>query len=129
MPNVSKVEVLNRYDNSAIMNYYLTLPLGISKKYRLKMEFENSVDSATLKWEMIEWPGVKREDTIHETNGYWMLKNSFIREGCVDVIYRVYTDPGHIPLGLGWIVDILTEKSIPDVLIKTRSHVYDVYNE
>ena len=127
MPNVSKVEVLDRNDSSAVMNYYLDLPLGNSRKYRLKMEFKNSGDSATLKWEMIEWPGLAGEDTIQDTNGYWMLKNSSVRDGYVDVLYHVYTDPGRIPLGLGWIIDILTEKSVPDVLRKTRSHVYDLY--
>jgi hypothetical protein len=39
------------------------------------------------------------------------------------VLYHVYTDPGPIPLGLGWIVQILSEKSVPKTLSQTRKRL------
>jgi len=41
--------------------------------------------------------------------------------------YRVYTDPGKIPFGTGWIVDILTQKSIPNIISRTRSRVKSIF--
>jgi hypothetical protein len=39
------------------------------------------------------------------------------------VQYQVYTDLGHIPFGLGWIIDFLTEYSLPEVLLNTKEYV------
>ncbi|MCI5125930.1 MAG: hypothetical protein D3925_16025, partial [Candidatus Electrothrix sp. AR5] len=36
------------------------------------------------------------------------------------VLYHVYTDPGKIPFGLGWIVDFLGKDSVPEVLVQTK---------
>jgi hypothetical protein len=129
MPNVSKCEVLKRTDDTAILNYTLGLPLGKTKKYRLNMTFQNDTSSATLKWKLIEWQGLKKSETIEDTTGYWLLKEYPEKAEHVIALYHVYTDPGSIPLGLGWIVDILTKNSIPDVVIKTRNWVYETYRK
>ena len=33
---------------------------------------------------------------------------------------NVYTDPGPIPFGLGWIVDIVSKDSVSDILLRTK---------
>ena len=129
MPNVSKCEVLKRTDDTAILNYTLRLPLGKVKKYRLSMTFQNEKSRATLKWKLIEWQGLKKSETIEDTTGYWLLEEYAEKAGHIIALYHVYTDPGPIPLGLGWIVDILTKNSIPDVMIKTRERVYATYRK
>ena len=129
MPNVSKCEVLKRTDDTAILNYTLSLPLGKVKKYRLKMTFQNEKSRGTLKWKLIEWQGLKKSETIEDTTGYWLLEEYPEKAGHIIALYHVYTDPGPIPLGLGWIVDILTKNSIPDVMIKTRKRVYETYRK
>ncbi len=126
MPNVSDIKVLKKSSNSAVLNYTLGLPLGKVKKYRLKMTFKKSESIATLKWEMIDWPGIKQEDSIKDTFGSWFIKSYSEKEGYVLVHYHVYTDPGPVPFGLGWIIDILTEKSVPDVVKNTRERVYKI---
>ena len=70
MPNVSKCEVLKRTDDTAILNYTLGLPLGKIMKYRLNMTFQDDKSSATLKWKLIEWQGLKKSETIEDTTGY-----------------------------------------------------------
>jgi hypothetical protein len=129
MPNVSKCEVLKRTDDTAILNYTLSLPLGKEKKYRLKMTFQKDKSRATLTWKLIEWQGLKKSETIEDTTGYWLLEEYPEKAGHIIALYHVCTDPGPIPLGLGWIVDILTKNSIPDVMIKTRKRVYATYRK
>ncbi len=124
MPNVSNVEVVIRNQSSAILNYTINLPLKRTKKYRLELSFRMNNNTAFVNWKMLPWPELSETETIHNTEGYWLLKNHPETEGNVIVLYHVYTDPGAIPPGLGWIVDILTYHSIPTILINTRDRVY-----
>ncbi len=127
MPNLGKVEILKKSSNHAVLNYFIELPLGKTKKYRLDMRFnQNSNNTAELHWKMISWPGLKQSETIKDTTGNWHLRAYPDKQGSVLVVYHVYTDPGPIPYGLGWIIDILTEKSVPNVLINTRKRVYEI---
>lgn len=129
MPNVNNVEVLHRTDSSAILNYTLSLPLGKTKKYRLSMNFDISDDTANLKWKMIPWQGLKESETIVDTTGYWLLQDFSEKKGYVIILHHVYTDPGNIPFGLGWIVDILSKNSVPDVVVKTIERVHQIYRK
>lgn len=90
------------------------------------MRFENHGNIAMLKWHKLPWPELKGKETIADTKGYWLLKNYPEKKGHALVVYHVFTDPGHIPLGLGWIARLLTRDSIPDVVKKTRSRVYEL---
>jgi hypothetical protein len=126
MPNVSKVEVLSAGDGKATVNFTLGLPLGKTKKYRVRMQFQKSRGAATLRWKMIEWPGLEKSETIDDTEGYWILEGHAGTEETL-VLYHVYTDPGRVPLGLGWIVDILSKNCLPKTVLKTRDRVYEVH--
>ncbi|MCH7763870.1 MAG: hypothetical protein IIB95_09025 [Candidatus Marinimicrobia bacterium] len=128
MPNITQLEILEKGSNHAILNYTLELPMKKIKKYRLDMFYQKNKNSAQLTWKMIEWPGLKESETINNTTGYWLINNYLEKKGHILVLYHVYTDPGPIPLGLGWIVDILTHNSAPTIVINTRERVYSKSN-
>ena len=129
MPHVRKVEILEPDTESAKLNYTLGLPLGIIKKYRLSMTFQSDESTAMLEWKKIDWPGLKENETIKDTTGYWLVKNYPEKEGYVIAVYHLYTDPGHISWAFKWIVDILSKNSVCDVVKKTRARVYDLYKK
>ncbi len=119
MPNVSRIEIVEQRENETVLNYTLTLPLGIIKKYRLKIsESAPEHQFSILEWQMQEWPELKREETITDTTGYWRIEEK--NENNSLVLYHVYSDPGPIPFGLGWIVDALSKNSVPEVLLQTK---------
>lgn len=119
MPNVSRIDIVEQKGNEAVLNYTLALPMGKTKKYRLRiLESAAGNQTSILEWNMQKWPELKVEETIADTTGYWRIEEK--GENMSLVLYHVYTDPGPIPFGLGWIVDVLTKKSVPDVLRQTK---------
>ncbi len=119
MPNVSRIEILQQDKTATILNYFLTLPLGKTKKYRVKItDSEPDPKTSLIQWQLEPWPELKPAETIQDTTGYWRIEELTDKRSLV--LYHVYTDPGKIPFGLGWIVDILSKDSVPEVLAKTR---------
>ena len=123
MPNVSEINISGSTQDATIVDYKLLLPLGIVKKYRLKFWSKKREHKIQLFWKKLPWPELKPDETVIDTYGQWILEKSPQQDGPVLAYYRVYTDPGNIPLGMGWIVDILTQKSIPGIIKGTRSRV------
>jgi len=119
MPNVSRIEIVEQRGNDAVLNYTLTLPMGKIKKYRLKIS-ESAPENqfSILEWQIQKWPELKMEETITDTTGYWRIEEK--SENNSLVLYHVYTDPGPIPFGLGWIVEVLSKNSVPEVLLQTK---------
>ena len=128
MPNVAKVEVTDKEPRGRA-NFTLKLPLGKIKRYRVEYWDERVGTAAQLFWKLIPWEGepLPESETIVDTTGYWTIRPSE-KEGYALVFYHVYTDPGKIPTGLGWIVDILTRDSLPDLLKGLRKRVETVYH-
>ena len=128
MPNINKVEILEQAGNTAILDFTLDLPLGKVKKYRLRITLlESDSETAKIQWTSLLLPGLKPEETIKETSGYWLLKSRSPKMTLL--LYQVYTDPGPIPFGLEWIVDILSKNSIPEALLKTRERAENLIRE
>jgi len=123
MPNVNEITITSSTEEATIVDYKLLLPLGFVKKYRLRFRSKKEEHKIQLFWKKVPWPGLKPEETVIDTYGQWILEKSPQQDGPVLAYYRVYTDPGNIPLGTGWIVDILTQKSIPNIMKGTRSRV------
>ncbi|WP_229423793.1 SRPBCC family protein [Massilia frigida] len=119
MPNVEKVAVL-RKDDAAQVDMTLKLPLGKVKKYRLRMEPKVTAYHCQLSWKMLPWEGVKAEEAIADTTGFWLLAPHAADKTKTVVKYMVYTDPGPVPLGLGWIVDSMSRGSMPKTLEALR---------
>ncbi len=126
MPNTESVKISQTGPGHAMVDVTLKLPMGKFKKYRLRMEPKTSAGACMLSWKLVPWPGLKQEDTIAATNGYWQLSAG--SAGKTVVKYVVYTDPGPIPFGLGWIVDSLSKDSIPSTLEALRKRAQSISN-
>ncbi|MFZ6656721.1 SRPBCC family protein [Undibacterium sp. TJN19] len=120
MPNTAKVKVVRAADESAQVDFTLNLPLGKVKKYRLKMTPKSGAASCHLSWKMLPWEGLKQEETIADTSGYWELTPLASNPAKTVVKYQVFTDPGPVPMGLGWIVDSMSKDSIPKMMEALR---------
>lgn len=118
MPNTQSTVVSQALATHSVIDVTLKLPMGKIKKYRLRMEPKVSATSCVLAWKQLPWPGVKQEEAIADTSGQWQLTP--LAGGKTGVRYSVYTDPGPIPFGLGWIVDSLSKDSIPQTMEAVR---------
>lgn len=127
MPNVSHIEILKQNRNEAVLNYTLTLPLGKIKKYRLRIYITKpDRQTSKIQWQYLIWPGLKMEESIIDTSGYWFIEE--LSKSSSLVLYHVYTDPGPIPFGLGWIVDVLSKNSVPEALLQTKLRTEQIYS-
>ena len=118
MPYLERIEVLNQDDTGAVANYYLDLPFGVHKQYRLKLDYDKQPDSWRMTWHKLDWQGLVPEHTIVDTTGYWHLQ--VLDEQTTQLHYYTKTDPGHVPFGLGWLVDYLTEETVIELLERTK---------
>jgi hypothetical protein len=123
MPNTEKVEIYKAAADATWVNMTLKLPMGKVKKYRLRMEPVVDESTCRLSWHLVPWEGLALEETIADTRGYWLLKPISNNITKTVVQYVVSTDPGPVPLGLGWIVDELSEHSIPKMLNALRAQI------
>jgi ribosome-associated toxin RatA of RatAB toxin-antitoxin module len=119
MPNMQSTKVSQSGPSFSVIDVVLKLPLGKIKKYRLRMEPKSSAESCTVAWKLVPWQGLKQEETITDTTGSWQLTPG-PATGKTTVKYTVFTDPGPIPFGAGWIVDSLSKDSIPQTLEALR---------
>lgn len=121
MPNVTRVEIVHTNGKQAIIDQTLGLPLGTTKRYRLDTSIEQQDGKIKMTWRMINWPEIKKDESIGDTHGYWLLLPH--RETQTLAVYHNYTDPGEVPFGMGWIVEYLSGKSIKDILGNTRLYI------
>jgi hypothetical protein len=128
MPNISSAEVLKMDSTEAEVSFVLGLPLGKTKKYRLKLKFHKDGNNAHISWSMIDWPGLAPKETIKDTSGYWLLTPYPGQPNSTLALYHVFTDPGEVPFGMEWIVDVLSGKSLPEAIKETRKRVAEIYN-
>ncbi len=115
MPNTESTKVAMAGTGQTVIDVTLKLPMGKIKKYRLRMEPTVTPQSCMVAWKQLPWKGLRAEETIADTYGYWQFTPAPVAGKSI-VKYVVYTDPGPIPFGLGWIVDSLSKDSIPQTL-------------
>ena len=123
MPNVDKIKVANAGGGASLVDITLKLPMGKIKQYRLKMTPKVTDASCQLAWKLVPMEGLKPDDTIADTSGYWQLSPDPLDAGATAIKYQVYTDPGPVPMGLGWIVDSMSRDSIPKMFDALRARV------
>lgn len=121
MPNTDKTKVIQATDDYSVVDMTLKLPLGKIKRYRLKLEPKTSRQTCRLAWKLIPWEELKPDETIADTSGYWQLTPHPSNANKTIVEYFVYADPGPVPFGFGWIVDILSKYSLPKTLEAVRN--------
>lgn len=123
-PNLKRIAVLESSATSALLNFELALPFGVKKRYRLRMDYE-SVEAAfgqgakRVAWLIQPWPELAPEETIKFTSGFWLMQPT-ANPHQTQLTYHTETDPGEVPFGLGWIVEYLTNKTVVELLSKTR---------
>lgn len=122
MPNTQSAKVSTSAADHKLVDMTLKLPMGKVKKYRLKMEAQATAQRCQLSWKLAPWPGLKQDETIADTSGAWILTPAADPAKTL-VSYAVYTDPGPVPMGLGWVVDSMSKDSIPKMIDALRARV------
>ena len=118
VPDLAKVTVTQVDEQHSIQEQWLDLPMGKVKRYRIEVSTEQADSVARINWQLIDWPEVPKAERIVDTQGYWQLEQE--SPSCTKATYHVYSDPGPVPFGLGWIVDSMTEDSVPALLTAMR---------
>ena len=126
MPNVSEITVRSSAGQAAVVDYKLGLPLGIVKRYRLKFWSKKEDTRYQLSWKKLPWPELRPKETVVDTYGQWIVEDFPDKDNHVLAYYRVYTDPGKIPFGTGWIADALTKKSMPEMFRRMQTRVKEL---
>jgi hypothetical protein len=123
MPNTEKTTIVSKEDDATVIEMTLGLPLGKIKKYRLQMASAITPEYCQLSWKLVPWEGLQASETIADTSGYWQLTPYPKDKNKTLVKYYVFADPGPVPYGLGWIVDVITRISLPRTLEALRERV------
>jgi hypothetical protein len=119
MPNIEKVEIYKVSKIAIEANYFTALPFGIKKKYRLTHKISIAKDIITFNWEKVDWPEINKEETLNDVKGQWILIKDTESSGTF-VVYSAYLDAGHIPWGLGWLVNSFTKKTVESIIANTK---------
>jgi len=123
MPNTNKTTIISTAEDGTVIEMTLGLPLGKIKKYRLRMTSAITLDYCQLSWKLVPWEGLQASETIADTSGYWQLTPYPKDRNKTLVKYYVFADPGPVPYGLGWIVDVVTRISLPRTLEALRERI------
>ena len=112
MPRFDYAEQIN--PSEYIFN--IILPMNIKYQYRIEIQKSTPI---WLFWETVPW----EKNSIKETWGQWYLE-PYDESGSKTLIrYQVYTDPGYIPYGFEWVIDIMTRISLPETVKNLKKWV------
>ncbi len=122
MPNTKSAQPVGAGDGYVLVDMTLDLPLGQQKKYRLRLEpLQPDAAQCKLAWRLVP-NGLPAGETIVDTTGYWLFK-PLPGDGAKTLVeYHVYADPGPVPFGFGWIVDMMSKRSLPRTLEALRNY-------
>ncbi|WEF30677.1 SRPBCC family protein [Pseudoduganella chitinolytica] len=119
MPNTRSAVPVGAGPGYVLVDMTLDLPLGQVKQYRLRLEPASSADSCRLAWQLVPRADLQPGQTIADTTGYWEFSALADGDGSL-VRYRVYADPGPVPFGFGWIVEMMSKRSLPKAVAAVR---------
>jgi hypothetical protein len=125
MPSVGATRVCDVAGPCSVVEVKLHLPLGFKKQYRLRYTSTRYESGFEVVWEKIPWPELKPSQTVDDTSGFWFIRK--FEDGGLLVVYRIYTDPGHVPLGLTKVAYGVARSKIPDGIVKLRARILAVY--
>lgn len=120
MPNTRSAVPVGSGPGYVLVDMTLDLPLGQEKRYRLRLEPAVTADSCRLAWRLVARPDLRPEQTIADTSGYWEFTPVSSDGPAALVRYRVHADPGPVPFGFGWIVEMMSRRSLPRTLEALR---------
>jgi ribosome-associated toxin RatA of RatAB toxin-antitoxin module len=120
-PVVEEVEIIEEEERTAILGVSLQKMAGVVTRYRVRMTLAEDSVRKRLDWEKVEWE--EAEHTIRSTVGYWQVEPYAGAPGSSLLTYHVYSDPGPVPLGFGWIVDWMASRNVPPTIENVRARV------
>jgi hypothetical protein len=121
MPRTARTVVTDEGPAVALVEQYLKLPLGMTRCYRLRYTLREAIDGFRVDWEKVPWPELPPSRTVAETSGHWQVGRT--GEGGVLAVYHVYTEPGHVPLGLKGLALSLSKHDLPKVIERVRARL------
>ncbi|AXA92060.1 hypothetical protein [Massilia sp. YMA4] len=124
MPNTRSAVPVGAGAGYVLVDMTLDLPLGQAKQYRLRLEPTGSADGCRLAWQLVPRPDLRPGQTIADTAGYWDFRTLPDGSGS-QVRYRVYADPGPVPFGFGWIVEMMSKRSLPQAVAAVRERALE----
>jgi hypothetical protein len=125
MPSVGAAKVCDITGPCSVVEVKLHLPLGVKKQYRLRYTSTRYESGFEVVWEKAPWPELKPSQTVVDTSGFWDIRK--FEDGGLLAIYRIYTDPGRVPLGLTKVAYGVARSKIPDGIVKLRARILEVY--
>jgi hypothetical protein len=94
--------------------------LGVRKRYRLRYTSGGAPEasgSTGSRW-LARGP---LSQSVVDTSGHWQVTS--FGEGRLLAVYRVYTDPGRVPLGMKGLALSLSKHEIPKVIERVRNRL------
>jgi hypothetical protein len=125
MPSVGAAKVCDITGPCAVVEVKLHLPLGVKKQYRLRYTSTRYESEFEVAWEKIPWPELRPSQTVVDTSGFWHIRK--FEDGGLLAVYHIYTDPGHVPLGLTKVAYRVARSKIPDGMAKLRDRIRSIY--
>lgn len=121
MPRVERTVVTDVSETVFLVEQYLKLPLGVHRRYRLRYTVRHEAEGFRIDWVKVPWPEVPLGHSVLDTSGHWQVGH--FGEGRLIAVYRVYTDPGKVPLGMKGLVVSLSKREIPKVVERVRERL------
>jgi hypothetical protein len=126
MPSVGAVRICEANGRSCVVEVKLHLPLGFKKQYRLRYTSTRYESAFEIIWEKVPWPELKPSQTVVDTSGFWFVRE--FEDGGLLTVYRIYTDPGRVPLGLTGVAQGVARSKIPGGISKLRERMQSLYH-
>jgi hypothetical protein len=126
MPNVAAVRVCDVTGPCSVVEVKLHLPLGVKKQYRLRYTSARYDSGFEVSWQKLPWLELKPSQTVVDTSGFWSVR-TFEDRGLL-AVYHVYTDPGHVPLGLTGVARGVARSKIPAGISKLRERMQTLFH-
>ena len=119
MPRFTAVDYHYTDGNYSYYTFHIGLPLSIKYQYKIKITEFQSDEFAWIAWELVDW----KENSIADTWGQWYFTPVDNNKNFTLIQYQTYIDPGYIPYGMGWIIDLLTRTSLPHIIGNSKEYI------
>jgi hypothetical protein len=126
MPRVERIVVTDEGPMVSLVEQHLRLPLGTRRRYRLRYTARRGADGCRVDWVQVPWPEVPASQTVAETSGHWQVAPDAC--GALLAVYHVYTEPGHVPLGMTGLAMSLSKHDLPKIIEAIRHRLRPAAN-
>jgi len=121
MPRVAQTVVTDEGPMVSLVEQHLKLPLGMSRRYRLRYTARVAACGFRVDWVKVPWPEVPPHHSVLDTSGHWQVEPD--AGGGLLAVYYVYTDPGRVPLGMKGLALSLSKHDLPKVIEAVRDRL------